>query len=797
MVPASAGELLLPLLRLCGVFALFVLPGYAWATCLLGGRRRGAAIDPEGTAATYLPWFGRCTLGFVISFALFSLLSWPFLWYGRSFAALMAALRPAWLAYGALGAVAFLLTLLSTRPSETVTAGGSGTQPLDKSALDALQLGRPGSERRPALLAPLRCWPVLRSSAYLLFCIGVVYAYYVLSYIGPVRLVGLAALPLLAWRGVLVVRQLPARCRESLAELDRPEDSLRPPRRWIIAAVVAVAVQVALVAVCNRPDWDDCYYLAAVVDYQHADKLNAEEPTHREGLPVPTQHRTLCWELWGAVLCHLTGLSALSLFHTFLPILMALLLYGGYASLLAELVPRRYVPLSLILLSGLHLWGSSSHIVATNFVLPRLGQGKAVLLHLAIPMCITLLLKYAARPGPRGFRSLIALLATLLFSIGVSLSALFLVPALVICLAGALAWQAERMSARLQILVGAGLTTTPIVIAGLAMRHALRNEAAIHTQPIGFGHWLETIANYLGRGSVEVLWLLTLPFAALLLRDRRARAYLLFFPASLLATFLNPLLFHPVARTLTSYHTYSRLLWLLPVVPGLAVLLTLFARWLHAELGALAGARGARYGLLGLVLGITGATFLLPGIFVFGPANDFIGPLGRPSLADNVEKIPGDLMPIAARVLADPDIQNQRILCNEAIASFLTPYSARFRFVQTRLLYTPVLFFGGGRIQEGIERTLLADILRRGVLPPFRDYDELRDLYLTFGPAAVAASFGPAIAAATRDAGTLLRRYHVRYVILIAEDKGLPLLQQQGYRIELSSGRFTLLSAPQ
>lgn len=750
----AASHPLLIIARLVLFLGAFVLPGAALAGWIL--RRRG------GVSA-------QLVVGAALSFALFGLLAWPFLWYRLAFDDFVHLLTWIWPLFGAFAGVA-----------------GIASVRLREADPDDLPVAAPPITPRHELDRK-----AVRQVAWYLALVSV--ALFLYAYVSPLRGVMLRLLPLFLLPGFSAARHL--RRIFSTVTHQSPRDHEAPPRLWTIAAAVAIAVQVVGIAVYNRPDWDDCYYLAAVLDYEQAQVLNDEEPSHRENLPVPTQHRTLCWELFGAVLCKLTGATPSALFHTFLPVPLLLLAYAAYTMLLRELLPRRYVPLGLLALSALHLWGISSHTAAANFLLPRLGQAKSVLLHVCMPLSVALLLRFFCRPDAR---LVLGLLATVVFGLSISLSAIFVLLGLLGCLTLALLCCAPTWRRRVELAVAAALATAPLFAAGLLMRAAMRGEVGLQARPTGSDEWLPTVANFLDRGTAELSWFLTLPLLAVLLprrdRDRQRRAYLFLFPTVVAATLVNPLLFHFVAGGLTSYHTYPRLLWLFPVAPSLAVLLALGCRAVSRlldgdSLSLLADRRPLKLALGGLLL-----TMALPGLFVFGSGNSYIGPLGTPSLAANLDKLPDGLPQLAAKLDATPGVSDTRILCNEQIASFLTPYSRAFRFVQTRPLYTPVLFSGAGRTDEGVERALLASVLRRGQLSPQPSRDEFFELHMLFGEAGVSSSFGSAMAKASRDPQTLLDRYRVRHAITGPGDHAdvAVFLRKNGFHPVAEQGPFTL-----
>ena len=734
----------LPVLGFALAFAVFLLPGYAFVSWL---HRRDA-----------FPWPVRCAFGFAWSFVVFGVIGWPFLWYRGSFAEFLSFLVPLW---GACTLLAVGLFLWSRR-----SARGEQDPPPD--SLDV----PPAPPQEPQA-------PTGLGAASLLAYLGMAGVAGYLWVSGTDGLVGvLFASPLLLLCGSIALRRWRRTC-EPLLRFDA-EDHRPAPRLWTALAVGFVLLQAVSAVAYSRPDWDDCYYLAAALDFQHAAVLNEQEPTHREGFPVFTLQSTLCFELWGAVLCHLTGLNPLVVFHSLIPGPLVLLCYAAYTALVREILPRRWVPLGLVGLSAVHLWGISSHETVVNFLLPRPWQGKTVLSHLAIPLVVVALMRFAHRPD---WRMCLTLLATVGFGLVVSLSGLFLGVILVTCLGLVLAPRVRRRP----LLVGVGLALLVLVGTGLAVRSGMEEweKLVLGSRPFYMQHWLMAVTYYTRHGSAEIVWLLTLPLQAALLHDPHRRSYLIWFPLVLGLTFANPLLFHVVAAKVSSYSTYMRIWWLLPVAPGLAVLFALTVRFLARVLPRGNAMPLAAAGLL--------ASFALPGLYVWSPRNSFIGPLGTPHLAETLEKMPADLKPIARRLADDPEIRSVRILCNEQVASFLTPYTRDFRFVQTRPLYTPGMLAVTGRPAEGLERHYLASLISSGRPPAKATAETWTNLRAHYGDEAFVRMFGPPAALQiTDDAGTLLTRYHVKYVITAPGDRPTAVLPENGYEIILRRGAFIL-----
>jgi hypothetical protein len=755
----SAGSLAI----LAVLLAVVVLPGFGVATYLHRGDR--------------FHWTFRAALGFAYSVALFGLLSWPFLWFRGQFQHLLWLLVPAWAVYGLLGAVCYLRGRKGqTGPDEAPVLPakpGPAASPVQRRAARVALLGGLAVAGTFAIV-----WSRLQPESYPAF----------LATAGVV-LAG-ASLAVWRWRGVLapLVRFTEA-------------DHLPAPALWWAVAIAAVVASTASAVAYDRPDWDDGYYEAAILDYEYAPALNDQEPIHREGLPVHAAQRVLCWELGGAVLCRLSGLSPAVLFRTALAGFVVLLSYAAYTGLLRECLPRRWVPLALLGLCAAHAWGISGNYTAIGYLLPRPCQGKTVLAHVAVPLCACLMMRARARPRV-GVG--VSLLAAVVFGLALSLSGIFLLFILLVVLATALALCDGRLP--LRRLWPVALVLAPILLAGLALRGALSGALEGGTVSLRLSDpavWFSILRGpYAGDGSAEVVWVLTLPLMAALLPRGPAKGYLVAFPVLLALTFGNPLLLDLVATLLTSHATYFRHWWLYPVGPGLAMLLALSARLLAASFG--------RLGSVGWPLAAAGAglafSWLLPGLYVWSPRNDYLRPpntppgtsLSAPHLAENAEKMPAGLLAIARRLAEDPDVSRSRILCDLQATSFLAPYSRDFHFVHGRWRDTAGLLWQAGRRREALERVLLAQALVYDQpLKPFPPPPA--QLSKDLGEPVAAALLAPEVTAEPLpDLPALLARYRVKYVITIPGrgTKSGKVFEECGYRVVLDEGGCQLWQAP-
>src|SRR5581483_2244998 len=229
------------------------------------------------------------------SLTLFGLLGAPFLWFGGSTQGFLLALGPTWALF-ALASTGLYFLYRRDHRSRVLPPSTPRNKPLTKPADQAS--------------VSWKAWGLLGAYAVLVAVVlsmwtfgkdskreGVTEAFPVLLAFGG----------LLAWGFRKQVR--------SLLVFDEADDA-PSPRLWTILAIALIVLQAISAVVYYRPDWDDCYYLAAVLDYEDAEVLNDQEPTHREHLPVSAHQRFMCWELWGAVLCRFSGLNPMVVFHS-------------------------------------------------------------------------------------------------------------------------------------------------------------------------------------------------------------------------------------------------------------------------------------------------------------------------------------------------------------------------------------------------------------------------------------------------------------------------------------------------
>jgi hypothetical protein len=791
--------LLLPLALFAIVLALFMLPGCVWVMWLHGR-------DCYGTDR--LGWPLRITLGFIWSFALFSLLGGPFLWCGGTFDTFLIVVCAVWPIWGLASWWLWLRSPASANPSEA---------PEVQVQRPNREVGRPSTTAKSIgyLLAAL--YGLAAAACLYSWAGGQSDAHERILAVSPVLLVVGSAAALLLRRPLWSLLRFTA------------EDETPPPLLWTLVAAIVIGSQAVAASVLFRPDWDDCFNLAAVRDYQESPFLNSRNPISLDPGPVNATHRVLCLELWGSVLCRLTGADPQALFHTFLPGLLVLACYVAYAALIGQVVPRRWVALSLVGLSAYFVFGLDGHYGGANHFLIRIWQGKALLPHLAAPITGTMLLRFARRLD---FACWASLVASVCAGLGFSTSAIFFDAALVGCLSLALLPSVcdgnlggrEDNTVRLLIrwrslrfLAAGAAACLPLAVEALAILSGMQrgeqvghsgapmatSSTAVHSFHVWFSILNDTTMH---QGCADLLWLFVLPLLGLLLIEHRRLAYPVLYPIVLLFTFANPWLCYTVATYVTSKDAYYRVFWLLPVGPGLGITFALVGRLAMRAMAERARATkvtdrvdGGLGRHLPLIIAGAGGLLLaaLPGMFVWGPENNN-GPYMATGLGQNLQKMPPDLVQIARRLESDPRVEQRPILSGEEVASFLTPWSSRFRYVMTRQFYLPG-FGVDPQFREATEQYLLLQMAYAG-----SHAEELRKLRYLLGATATispdmfreAGELPPLpqsdVLPHMADIEDLIRRHRAEYLIT-SPPLWLDGPESQALRRELTAQRGELL----
>ncbi len=162
---------------------------------------------------------------------------------------------------------------------------------------------------------------------------------------------------------------------------------------WVIVLAV-LAMQLVLAVVFAYEEGDDAFYVAI-------SSITAESGTMYEILPytggttgLDARHGLAPFPIWIAMLSKVSGVHAATMAQVVLPPVLIVMTYAIYFMIGRHLFcgKRRMLPMFMLLLELLVIFGGQSLYTAENFLLVRTAQGKAVLADVIIPFIILMLL---------------------------------------------------------------------------------------------------------------------------------------------------------------------------------------------------------------------------------------------------------------------------------------------------------------------------------------------------------------------------------------------------------------------
>jgi hypothetical protein len=401
----------------------------------------------------------------------------------------------------------------------------------------------------------------------------------------------------------------------------RIADGLLRIRWWIEASraertiiVLLVLSAIVVTATAHRSHADDTHFVSwavAAVDDRDLPILHFDMTLALPGatLELPVR-KVQSYEMLGAALSWLTGISAVTVFHNVLPVIMAPLVVLAYATLFRLAVPRRWLGAlvgALVFIAA----NGQTNFTHGNFSFVRLQHGKAVLVSILLPMILALAIRFARRPTPGRWAMLAAVQ---ICGVGATSTGLWAAP-----LTAALGLVVGLPRADLRrwiwtLLIGC-LASGYVIAAGLYLR--LASEIPRYHVELEGGAvqlFVEAAVEFFRSPAILGATAALVLLAVIESREVLARRLCLVSTLGVVLFLANPLVAGVVARNLTSATTYWRVFWLLPlpVIAGIAVSTPL-------ALKAFPGGRRGRCAAFALLLAAVAA--MTGGEHVFAASN--------------------------------------------------------------------------------------------------------------------------------------------------------------------------------
>jgi Family of unknown function (DUF6077) len=370
-----------------------------------------------------------------------------------------------------------------------------------------------------------------------------------------------------SWQAVWVVWALAAGAAVLVTSLrPTPWPAVEPEREsprlaWLTTVVVlAWAGVLGLVALfLVRGSEDDTYYV-------HLSSWIAEHgtfPLHDtlfsdEGFPAIIYPPLSSFEAAAGTVARAAGVSAPSLvYYVVAPLVSVLGVLAFWRLLRAWRVPLAWVALSVgmtfLLLDG------EEHRALGNTIVGRSWHGKVALAAVLVPLLFVLLQQYVERPSRRG---LVLLAAAGVAAVGLSSTAVFLVPVVALGCLAAIAWEAPRRAA-------VALAATVAYPVGAGIVTAIVGSRTAEPNPYGLP---PVLLHFVLEEDVLALVAVAAILVAPLLVPRASAARMTATTALLVTVFFAPPVLRAVYDVTGLGRVLWRLLWAVPVVALVGVL---------------------------------------------------------------------------------------------------------------------------------------------------------------------------------------------------------------------------------
>ena len=163
---------------------------------------------------------------------------------------------------------------------------------------------------------------------------------------------------------------------------------------WLIFFGLLV-FQLVMSVVMASFDGDDAYYVVESLLAQQADVMNTILPYTGNSTSLDIRHALAVITMWIGFIAKVSGVHATIVSHSVIPLLIIPLVYLVYAQIGKVLFKdkKEMVPVFLIIVSFLMIFGNVSHYTPATFFLMRTWQGKAMVGNLVFPMIFWIFLE--------------------------------------------------------------------------------------------------------------------------------------------------------------------------------------------------------------------------------------------------------------------------------------------------------------------------------------------------------------------------------------------------------------------
>ena len=162
---------------------------------------------------------------------------------------------------------------------------------------------------------------------------------------------------------------------------------------WVMV-ILLLMVQIVMTVFYAYEEGDDAFYIAISTITQDADTMYRKLPYTGGFTGLDVRHSLAPFPIWIAYLARMSGMPAVSVAQIILPLSLIGMAYAIYYLIAARLFKgqENRIPIFMIFVELLVLFGGYSVYTVENFLLVRASQGKAVIANIILPVLFYLLM---------------------------------------------------------------------------------------------------------------------------------------------------------------------------------------------------------------------------------------------------------------------------------------------------------------------------------------------------------------------------------------------------------------------
>lgn len=453
----------------------------------------------------------------------------------------------------------------------------------------------------------------------------------------------------------------------------------------LILSLLLMSFLIVLSILYYRADADDAFYVGNVNLFINSAYLYPYESSMGNPLiPSSGMYRLETWEALMAVFCKAFSISASAMMHTIIIPLLLILSFCAYTFLGKRLFQTNNAAYLFYILAMLFFLFSGYSVYSPgSFLFSRLWQGKAVYLHLIIPVvlgCVASCAKKRSSYQSERLKLTGVLVAAVLAGVALNPTSLYIIGILILFSMMALAWS-KRDIHWLRVAI------IPEVITFMLLLFVFFLSQTSTSTTLGtnggffesFYQVIEIFRNYWGEGWIYLLPYLVAVIYLYFKGNHEERTLFLYTPLLLLILVWNPICGALILKVIAA--TYWRVFWLMPV--GLTL----------ACVGVkLVQRKTSKLLRIGVAVIIT-IVICGPGQWMFAKENGFV-------IATSVEKLPNEIELFAPNIRTEDG--SVLLACSDIATTFCQKYSD-VQLICSRVMYLETI----DDTKEVEERTML------------------------------------------------------------------------------------------